>query len=627
MITVCCRLETKTDPQVTRMTQKFEFIATRTIEKPPMKSSTYYSTVESGRHGDLPDPGLGPDRPTDTGDNDSLIPGTSEDDRQAAEAADAPETVDEVSAAQRKKEKLSEKFRKWQEDELKLYSDSELQPQGTAQSSSTPPHESLDSDWNEALQPDTTGAASSPLDSSGAGQTSEVVGSDDREGEPPPTMLSGQDHETLDLSDDMLQRNLVESDRADDYDMFEEPDATSSKVVDGAKDDDEEQDIDFSQVVERNLIDRAEEKQPLSADSQPVNEPSLDRVEHKSSQSVGRRISRDLSQLQKEASSADGKELYVEGPPTEKPLVTADFGEVLEDLQEKFPATTDSGEVLGSHDGAVAVTRVEEIGVPEERAVEPVDEIGERAIRPDQLAYEDQLRLLARDEDAAVHQEVDKTVNSRELETTDEIVVETKVTEVKTVLMHLGESGNISVMETTEVKTDTDMKETKKILERDEVAVTHRKQQASDYVPLSPSPSPAGSLRSRTPDRHSPSLTHGDSVEKLTESDLVEGRDPVADIRPGLEPALYVAICPYEPETEDVMSLHEGEFLDVLEDTAEDWWLVRKSFDSREGYVPAQYLRDKHADDRMIEDEVAKQMELKIYVDSSKTLFSGIVFM
>ena len=32
------------------MTQKFEFIATQTIEKPPMKSSTYYSNIVSGRN-------------------------------------------------------------------------------------------------------------------------------------------------------------------------------------------------------------------------------------------------------------------------------------------------------------------------------------------------------------------------------------------------------------------------------------------------------------------------------------------------------------------------------------------------------------------------------------------------
>ena len=65
------------------------------------------------------------------------------------------------------------------------------------------------------------------------------------------------------------------------------------------------------------------------------------------------------------------------------------------------------------------------------------------------------------------------------------------------------------------------------------------------------------------------------------------------------------------------MSLHEGEFVDLLEDTAEDWWLVKKSFDGREGYVPAQYLRDKQSDDRMIEEEVARQMDT-IDVDSSK---------
>lgn len=207
------------------------------------------------------------------------------------------------------------------------------------------------------------------------------------------------------------------------------------------------------------------------------------------------------------------------------------------------------------------------------------------------------------------------------------------MTEVKTVLMHLGESGNISVVETTEVKTDTDMKETKKILERDEVAVSHRTdRKPSDYssfIPLSPSPSPAGSIRSKTPDRHSPSasLVACDSVERLLEADLAEVRGSAGDLRQGVgvDAGLYVAICPYEPETEDVMSLHEGEYLEILEDAAEDWWLVKKSFDGREGYVPAQYLRDKQSDDRMVEEEVSKQMD-KVYVDSSKEILSALFF-
>jgi len=585
-----------------------------------MKSSTYYSSIDSGGNKEL-DLGGKPipvsDRTTRLADADSRMPVSveaSEEDRRVAATGDdsvPAETVDKVYVAQPKKDKLSEKFRKWHEGELKLYSDSDRSER------SSPRHsvdEQANAGWNEVSRPDEIEAGS--------------VASDEKEGEP--NMLSGRGHETLDLTDDMLRRNLAESGRSDEYDMFEDPDGTGSKIVDAK---DEEQDIDFSQVVERN---RFEEKPP---DSQPFSEqlPFVDRVDHVFRRSSKRGIFEDLPQPQKESvgnqleeKPSDSEVLSEQLPFVERVdhiVRRSSKKEIFQDLSqpEKESVSTgrqdldlegpaESGDVLDSRYGPVVETRRfgEKIGEPEERVV-----------RPEQLEREEQLQTMARDVDA-LQQEVDTTVNSRELETTDEIVVETKVTEVKTVLMHLGESGDISVMETTEVKTDTDMKETKKILERDEVAVSHRRQ--PDFLPLSPSPSPAGSFRSRTPDRHSPptSLVLSDSVEKLVEADLAEVRDAVIDIRPtvGVDAGLYVAICPYEPETEDVMSLHEGEFLEILEDTAYDWWLVKKSFDGREGYVPAQYLRDKHADDRMVEEEVAKQLD-KVYVDSSKKNFSG----
>lgn len=594
---MCYLLETKNDPQVTKMTQKFEFIATRTIEKPSLKSSTYYASIGSdgNREPDLdgkPYPVSSPSNTDDadivTDSNMSVTVGMNEHDRIVAESADdalPTETVDEVSEPQLRKERLSDKFRKWHEDELKLYSESDW-PQRSAQSTvSSSPRRSVDD--QDAVNVNQTEAGSLLLDF-GGGQTSDVVASEETEGEP--STLIGDDQETLDLTDDILQRNLVETGRSDEFDMFEDPDGTSSKIVD-VKDD--VQDIDFSQVVERNRLDRPEER---PSDSQLFSEDSynIDRVEPRIRSTAKRGTYCGLSPPQMESANADLGEVDLEGPAAERSVTTIDPGlapdsELGPDVEARFDS---------------------EMREPEDRA-----------IRPDELQYEEQLQMMARDVDD-LQQEVDTTVNSRELETTDEIVVETKVTEVKTVLMHLGESGNISVMETTEVKTDTDMKETKKIVERDEVAVSHRSDRKhSDFVPLSPSPSPGGSLPSRTPDRQSPStsLLYGDSVDKLTEADLA---DSVGDIRPGVgvDAGLYVAICLYEPETDDVMSLHEGEFLEILEDTAADWWLVKKTFDGREGYVPAHYLRDKHVDDRMMEEEVVKQMDT-IYVESSKTVF------
>jgi len=736
-------LETKNDPQVTKMTKKFEFIATQTIEKPPMKSFTYYANISSGKDLDTGAADDGPSGLRDSEDielsSDSRAPTfvTESDGKLVAECDDDAGTVDEADMLQPKKEKLSEKFRKWQQDESKLYSDFNVQP--APQSASITP----DSDvWQNLDEQPDVGHSQVPLTTEsdsgsllidvGGGQTSE-----EKEGEP--AMLNGHERETLDLSDDILQRNLVEDGKNDEYDMFEDVLETSSKVSDVK---DEDQDVDLSQMVERNWPDELAER---PSDSQRFSEEPLtiDRVEPRISVSTAKRMSRDFSH---ELVSDNDKDVSLKEPATKEPLQTTDsadipcsqpgpvietrfesdvtepeahvikaYRNIYEELMipstkdaemadersletadsghipdeehrhaveavfdreviqpqehtvrtdlpryeewmtatdkdaepsgEKSPKTTDSGDILEGHHVPESESRFDrEVTEPQEHAIKPdqldynkkvtepqehaikpdqldynkqVNEPQEHAIKPDQLDYSKQLQASSRDVDA-LQQEVDTTVNSRELETTDEIVVETKVTEVKTVLMHLGETGDISVMETTEVKTDTDMKETKKILERDEVAVSHRKQ--SDFVPLSPSPSPAGSFRSKTPDRQSSSasLKASNSVDRLLEADLAE---PFSDTRPdvGVDAGLYVAICPYEPETEDVMSLHDGEFLEILEDTAEDWWMVKKCFDGREGYVPAQYLRDKHSDDRMVEEEIAKQLD-QIYVDSSKKI-------
>lgn len=581
---MCSLIEMKNDPQVTKMTQKFEFIATRTIEKPPMKSSTYYASIESGGNEEPDVPGMTSrvdERPSTLPDVDNVESSSASLNRETEMSADVEmnkddhvtesddaavaQAMDEDSVTQPAKEKLSKKFRRWQETESLLYSDLELSqnyPESSVIVSDSSSSQN-NVDQSEILtQP--SGEPGILLFDIGGGQLLEMIDTGEKDDKLVPASGRHVRETSSDLTDDILERNLEVTDRNDTFDGRVETDLKIS----GMKY--EEQDIDLSQIVEYNRPSRVEEK-PHDYhlfDHEPLH---VDRVESRTS-----------------VNSRGG--IY----------------------QEKSTESTDSEHTLDPEGSPVVKTR--EMSEPEERT-----------IRPHQLLYEDQLQMMARDADE-LQQEVDTTVNSRDLETTDEIVVATKVTEVKTVLMQLGESGNISVMETTEVKTDTDMKETKKILERDEVVVSHSSDhKASDvapFVPLSPSPSPAGSLRSRTPDRHSPSalLAASDSVEKL-ETAVTDSRDTVAEtwLGVGVDAGLYVAICPYEPETDDVMSLHEGEFLEMLEDAAEDWWLVKKSFDGREGYVPAQYLRDKQSDDRILEAEVAKQMN-SISIDSSKAL-------
>ena len=99
---------------------------------------------------------------------------------------------------------------------------------------------------------------------------------------------------------------------------------------------------------------------------------------------------------------------------------------------------------------------------------------------------------------------------------------------------------------------------------------------------------------------------------------------------PSTEPLLdqelgdvYVAMSPYEPESDEVMSLHEGEKVEILDDTAEDWWLVRKYFDQREGWVPGQYLKNKSLYDQQINEELHRIIgEIPLEGEESKVIFN-----
>ena len=216
-------------------------------------------------------------------------------------------------------------------------------------------------------------------------------------------------------------------------------------------------------------------------------------------------------------------------------------------------------------------------------------------VRPELLPVELKAGLMA------LQQEVDKTVKTHEYETTDEVTVQTSVTQVKTIKMEISEWGGVSLLETTETKTDTDMTEMRKTKEKDETLMTHKVMDkrvpeipAELTLPRSPIP-PMSPLclkaeSERESDHEAPSM--------------VSEPIPVEEISP-----IYVAISAYEPESDEVLSLHEGEKVEVLDDTQDDWWLVRKTFDNREGWAPGQYLKERDEYTHMVEQNLAKAIE------------------
>ena len=216
-------------------------------------------------------------------------------------------------------------------------------------------------------------------------------------------------------------------------------------------------------------------------------------------------------------------------------------------------------------------------------------------IRPELLPAELKAGLMA------LQQEVDKTVKTHEYETTDEVTVQTSVTQVKTVKMEISEWGGVSLLETTETKTDTDMSEMRKTKEKDETLMTHKV--TDKRVPELPADSSLP--RSPVPPM-SPLCLRADS-ERESDHDapsVISEPIPVEEISP-----IYVAVSAYEPESDEVLSLHEGEKVEVLDDTQDDWWLVRKTFDNREGWAPGQYLKEREEYRQMVEQNLAKAIE------------------
>ncbi len=280
----------------------------------------------------------------------------------------------------------------------------------------------------------------------------------------------------------------------------------------------------------------------------------------------------------------------------------------------------------------------------------------------------------------------DKTIRTEEMQLLDEVTVETKIMEVKTIKMELSHLGDVSVSETTEIKTDTDMSENRKMKEREETIYLHTKADKKQLKDRGGSPlavtdksgsdvESKDSKRERIPvlpkgtklsddwtpvhtqsskkfsdwrdskvqaaeaQRKSPSVTRESQEAESKELDESESKDieeefvKVEDVKkeyaaPGdKEPIKHteiihdpddldegetyfcVAISTYDPESDEVLSLHEGEKVEVLDDTQDDWWLVRKSFSLHEGWVPGQYLREKAVYDRIVERQLKKAID------------------
>ena len=239
-------------------------------------------------------------------------------------------------------------------------------------------------------------------------------------------------------------------------------------------------------------------------------------------------------------------------------------------------------------------------------------------------------------------QEMDKTVQIGERETFDEISIETKVTEVKTVTMSLSEFGDVSIEEKTEVHTDTGLTESRSTREKEEttlskrplsdnVDTTYPMKTSSPNVSLLAIKPPGGGQMSPIerktdqPPPHSPSYHR---PIKTQEEHVVYPPQPsggitsldTSKITQALDENLYIAVTAYEPESDDVLSLHEGEKLELLDASMEDWWMVRKVFDKREGYVPGQYLREKREYEHLVEEQLSKIIERLPHASSKKVI-------
>ena len=209
-----------------------------------------------------------------------------------------------------------------------------------------------------------------------------------------------------------------------------------------------------------------------------------------------------------------------------------------------------------------------------------------------------------------LHLEADKTYKTTETEIQDEVTIHSKVKQTRTVKMELSEVGGVSLEETSQVETETNLQEHRKTIEKEDILITHKvgREMLMDAPPQSPLLSP----RSPAPPSFRPNLSRSDTADSDGVITLPEGSISIES-----DQALYRAICAYEPEADEVLSLHEGENVEVIDDSQEDWWMVRKLFNNRVGWVPGNYLKDKVEYDRMVLEELQNWIA-KLPNESSK---------
>lgn len=81
----------------------------------------------------------------------------------------------------------------------------------------------------------------------------------------------------------------------------------------------------------------------------------------------------------------------------------------------------------------------------------------------------------------------------------------------------------------------------------------------------------------------------------------------------------YVAIQSFVSEKSDSVSLVEGERVQVIEKTTQDWWFVRKLVTNEKGFVPPSVLEDSDTYTSYMKDTLTKKIE-KLPVLRSKKL-------
>lgn len=82
----------------------------------------------------------------------------------------------------------------------------------------------------------------------------------------------------------------------------------------------------------------------------------------------------------------------------------------------------------------------------------------------------------------------------------------------------------------------------------------------------------------------------------------------------------YVAISSFVAEKSDSVSLVEGERVEVIEKTSQDWWFIRKVVTNEKGFVPSSVLEDSATYTHYMKDTLSKKIE-KLPVLRSKIYF------